>query len=182
MINLTRNQIDITLTKIEDGLNQYCWIQKNLINTNVSLDRIFQRKFIYFYKIRRNQEWLKYYFSLLEYAKNNKIYFENALEYIFEKTRRYEASFISKLIATIEPELPVIDKFVLRNVGLRLPNALAENRMARIIEIYEELKNIFIEFLNTEKGDYLVKKFDESFRWANVTNTKMIDFVLWQTR
>ncbi len=182
MINLTKEQIDIALTKIEEGLNKYCWIQKNLTNIDVSINKIFQNKFIYFYKIRRNQVWLQHYFSLLERVKFNEINFKNALEYMLQHTGRYEASFVSKLVATVDPELPVIDKFVLKNVGLRLPYATAKNKKAKIIEIYEKLEKIFPAFLNTENGLYLVKRFSEKFPYVSITQTKMVDLVLWQTR
>lgn len=182
MINLTKEQIEIALTKGEEGLKKYCWLQISLINKDASIDRIFQKKFMNFYRIRRNVIWQRYYFSLLERAKYEEISFENALDEILQHTGRYESSFVSKLVATINPALPVIDKFVLKNVGLKLPYATAKNRKVKIIEVYDNLIKEFQAFLKTEMGEYLVKRFTENFPWANITQTKIVDLVLWQTR
>jgi hypothetical protein len=182
MINLTKEQIKIALMKGEEGLKKYCWIQNSLINTDVTINQIFQKKFSNFYRIRRNAIWKQYYFSLLERAKIEKNTFEIALEEILQHTGRYESSYISKLVATINPELPVIDKFVLKNVGLKLPYAITKNRKVKIIEVYNKLIKEFEAFLKTEMGEYLVRRFTENFPWANITQTKMVDLVLWQTR
>jgi hypothetical protein len=182
MINLTREQIEISLTRVEGGLTKYCWLQTNLIKTDISVDQIFKKKYIHFYRIRRNMIWQQHYFSLLERAKYQEITFEKALNEIKLNTGRYESSFVSKLVATINPKMPVIDQFVLKNVGLRLPYATATNRKNRIIEVYENLIREFQVFLETEMGAYLVKKFKENFPAANITRTKMVDLVLWQTR
>ena len=85
-------------------------------------DESFQTKFNDFYRVRRNQEFRKIFYEIFENSRyNQNINFEIVLTLIKNKTNRIEASFASKLIVTINPNLPVLDKFVLRNVNLKLP-------------------------------------------------------------
>lgn len=97
-------------------------------------------------------------------------------------TGRFEASFMSKLVATIHPLKPVIDSMVLENVGLALPVASAPDRLERICAIHETLESWFHAFLATELGRFLVRSFAEHYPDGQVTEVKMLDLVLWQMR
>lgn len=183
MINLTPEQIDCALPRVENGLKQYISLQDDLRNFDVSKNRDYQRRFNHFYRVRRGTEWQSYFYKLLQDKKNTETGFAEILNAIYEKTDRYESSFASKLVATIDPNKPVIDKFVLANVGLALPYAAAKNRQERILLTYENLTVQFEIFLNnSENGRYLVNRFREQFPKYSVTEIKMVDFVLWQTR
>ncbi len=182
MIELTNEQIDNALPRIEDGLLKYLDLQKELKNVDVSRNRDFQRRFNHFYKVRRNADWQTQYYKLLEEYKNSHATFSEILCKIHENTGRYEASFASKLVASIDAEQPIIDKFVLMNVGLRLPYSKAKNRASKIVEVHIVLLSKLKDFLETESGEYLVKQFKIKYPSANVTEIKMVDLVLWQTR
>jgi hypothetical protein len=69
--------------------------------------------------------------------------------------RRYEASFSSKLLATIDPDMPVINSIVLRHLKLRLPAHIASQRAKCIVELHGGLVTCFTEFLTTETGRYV---------------------------
>jgi hypothetical protein len=97
-------------------------------------------------------------------------------------TGRYEASFASKLLATVRPEMPVIDSIVLRNLGLTAPRYNAPNRHSRLDRLHETLTLWFRAFLRTDTGRYLVKRFREEYPQARISKVKMLDLVLWQTR
>ena len=182
MISLIEKQIEIALPKVEIGLNKYYWIQQNLHSQNISTNLEFQRNFNGFYRIRRNSEWRKHYFDLLEKAKESEITFEKVLEKIYADTGRLEASFASKLVATINPDLPVIDRFVLNNTGLKLPYYSSLERKRKIIRVYDDLIANFVDFLESSTGDFLIKRFKEMYPLHNITSTKIVDLVLWQTR
>jgi hypothetical protein len=108
--------------------------------------------------------------------------FAEVLDSLHRTTGRFEASFASKLLATIDPNMPVIDSVVLRNLNLRLPASGSRQRIARIQEIHSRLVTCFKEFLTTEMGRYLVERFRDEYPAANITEIKMLDLVLWQTR
>lgn len=98
------------------------------------------------------------------------------------RTSSLEASFSSKMLATINTDMPVLDKFVLENVNLKLPYNTAQNRFKKIVSIYDQLTEHFHEFKTTEENEYLIHKFSELYPDYNISNTKMIDLILWQTR
>ena len=108
--------------------------------------------------------------------------FSEVLDDLHKATNRYEASFASKLLATIDPSMPVIDSIVLRNLNLKLPASSSKDRLARICELHATMVISFNEFLSTENGKYLIQRFHAKYQEANVTEIKMLDLVLWQTR
>ena len=162
MIDITTEQIDCALLRVEEGLKKYLSLQESLKKVDISNNRDFQKRFNHFYRVRRNNDWQSQFYKLLQSHKNNKISFSDALKKIHKNTGRFEASFASKLVATIHPDKPVIDKFVLENAGLKLPYSSAKDRESKIILVYGQLESKFQHFLNTENGKYLVKQFGSS--------------------
>ena len=184
MINLTRRQIDSSLRRVEleAGLNKYCWLQGQLHKVNVATYREYQKRFNGFYVVRRRDEWQKHFYSLMEAKKKSGTLFDGVLKIIKAMTGRYEASFVSKLVATIDPTYPVIDKFVLNNLQLKLPYAYAKKREKRICDVYQKVCRMFDDYLKTDSAKYLVAEFKGKYPWADITEVKMVDLVLWQTR
>ncbi len=181
-ISLSKIKIRKVLPLISDGLEKYLWIQKEFKKRDVAKNSEFQRKFNGFYKVRRNEDWRKKFYSLLEKNKNTHIEFKDILMDLYKKTGRMEASFASKLIATVNPKMPVIDKIVFKNVGLKLPYTKKRNRHLIIKEQYEILIKKYLFFLKTKEGTYLVKEFNKKYPRVKITKIKMLDLVLWQTR
>jgi hypothetical protein len=182
-VQLTRAQIDAALPLVSTGLGQYQWLQRQFIaNHQIHEDANFRRRYNHFYRIRRNIAWQNTYFTLMDRARREALHFNAILDALRDATNRYEASFASKLIATINPLSPVIDKFVLQNVGLRLPPRNHPNRGTAIVRIYDALVEAFNTYLQTEDGQYLVNEFDRLYPEAGVSQIKMLDLVLWKTR
>lgn len=93
---------------IEPGLRKYQAIMTNFNAVDVSSDAEFQRKFNGFYKVRqRNQSFYNTYYSLMERSKGQPIGFRDILEQLYNDLGRLEPSFSSKLIATINPDMPI---------------------------------------------------------------------------
>jgi hypothetical protein len=46
--------------------------------------------------------------------------FEEVIWYLYEKTVQVEASFCSKLLCTIQPNMPIWDVYVLKKLGLKI--------------------------------------------------------------
>ncbi len=181
-INITQTQIQNALPKIEKGLSQYCWLQNYYKTHNISKDIIFQTKFNAFYRVRRNELWRNEYYNLFERSKSSSIFFENILNNIYDFSHRIEASFTSKLLATIQPDFPILDKFVLENTNLSLPKTYEKNRLEKTIVVYNKLVKQFNDFCATDDAQYLFKTFCAYYPNVKISKTKMIDFILWQTR
>lgn len=88
-----------------------------------------------------------------------------------------EESFASKLAATIDPNLPVIDIWVRYHLGLDRPTSTQNAE-----EIHQKIREQYADFLSAENGKYLIRGFTEAYPEAHITHVKMLDFVLWQTR
>jgi hypothetical protein len=181
-LNLTSEQVEAALPRVAAGLAKYAWLQTELSVRDVSRDVEYRKRFGGFYRVRRSADWRDAYFGILEKAKSAPIPFEEALQRLFEATGRVEASFASKLVATVDPLQPVIDSVVLANLGLRLPTQAASDRFARIRHIHRQLAQLYSTFLASHSGRYLVSQFHQAYPDAQVTEIKMLDFVLWQTR
>lgn len=169
---------------MREGLEKYSLIQNQFkLSSTICLTSEFQRQFNGFYRVRRNAEWRKSYFELLAYTANQSHpTFRNVILAIQNKTSRIEASFASKLIATVNPNLPVIDRFVVKNIGLKLPNYNNSSRIDLLVNLYEQLTTQFEHYLLSPEGETLTSEFDKFYPNAAITNIKKLDLVLWQIR
>lgn len=180
MIQLTESIIDGALSRVGTGIRKYCWIQENVHACDVSQDNEFQKHFNAFYRVRRGSDWRRHFYILLQSSKTSGITFTQALQLLLEETSRYEASFASKLVATLHPEKPVIDQHVLRNFGLRLPSG--RNREHRCVACYDELCEKYAALLKSAEGAMALEKFNVLFPSDGITDLKKLDLVLWQIR
>lgn len=169
--------------ELKKGLEKYLDIMGKIHETDVSKDQEFQKKFNGFYKIRqRKPEFYQAYYRFMELKKNTELSFEETLDYIYESCGRYETSFCSKLVATINPDSPVWDTFVLENTGVKAPYPSSKDRVKKIVTTYETLVKWYEKFLNTEDCKKMIALFDEQFPKTPITNLKKIDLILWQMR
>ncbi|MCA1792103.1 MAG: hypothetical protein LC667_20305 [Thioalkalivibrio sp.] len=182
MLNLAESEIDAALARLPPGLEKYRWIQNRARRCDVSIDPAFQKRFKGFYRVRRDAAWCRPSFRLLEDAKAAPITFAEALRTLREHTGRLEASFSSKLVHTVDPILPVLDRFVLANIGLRLPYANARQRERRLVELFEELRARYRALKARTLGHRIREHFDQAFPGSGVSDLKKIDLVLWQHR
>ena len=181
-MELTKVIIDSALPLIENGLIKYLFIQNNFHKTNVFEDREFQKKFNHFYRVRRGSEWQEKFYRILEESKNCDRSFSEVLEALSHSTGRVEASFSSKLLATVKPNNVVLDSIVLKNMGLKLPYSSVKNRKEKVVDIFNNLDRKLNEIVISDAGEYLVSEFKKMYPEANITKIKMLDLVLWQTR
>ena len=96
----------------------------------------------------------------------------------------WKRRFASKLVASVDPNMPVIDAFVLKNLDLRLPRfgRPLETRLSETVELHDLIGRTFAEYLDSDLGRHLVARFEESYPGSRVTPVKMLDLVLWQVR
>jgi hypothetical protein len=182
-IRLTQDQINKALPKLHKGLEQYLRLRDMVADSpEFYLDEDFRRRFCHFYRVRRGPEWRDKFFRLMGRTRNEGLDFQAILSALRDDTGRYEASFASKLAATLDTSKPVIDSIVLGNLGLRLPSRKAASRLVGICQVYRTLIKLFVAFLRTDAGEYLVKEFERKYPDKKISKVKMLDLVLWQTR
>lgn len=183
-----------SLIKKTNGIKSYLYLMEKLHTCNVSKDVDFIKKYKNFYKMnmaRLSKEFYDVYFEYLEENKSkiDSINFKDILVYLFKSntSNRIEASFSSKLLATINPNMPVWDKNVLSQLGIQGPKIRKDDKEEQLkdaVKIYDELANkLHDNYLKTDIGKEYIRVFDETFKndfsIEKITPIKKIDFVLW---
>lgn len=177
--------INFSIEKLKDrsaDLEAYAWIMERFNKTDVSVDTEFQRRFTRFYVLRRNAAQKKAYYDLLEACKGKEnVSFPEILRALYEATGWVEASFSSKLLATIKPDMPIWDSIVLSRLGLKSSTSDdKEKRLASSKKLYESIVRWYHEYLPTAEAKEAISAFDAAFpKYIGFTATKKIDFLLW---
>jgi hypothetical protein len=143
MIRVTSEQIDSALGKLRKPIDTYSWLQGSVRLVNVAQDKEFQRRFAGYYRVRFLKPAPRQkLFDLLEESKHLPADFGSILEKLSASTGRMEESFASKLAATIDPNLPVVDSWVRDNLGLSRAFS-TENAK----EIHQKIREQYADFL-----------------------------------
>ncbi|MBO4290841.1 MAG: HD domain-containing protein [Lachnospiraceae bacterium] len=144
----------------------------------------FQKKYDAFYRVRRNAEWRKEYFDLMgTYKKQGKATFSEVLHRLYQATDQIEASFASKMLATIDANMPIWDSKVLAALKLRVSGTGAGIRFSNTVLLYDRICSWYREFLKTENAKAMIIRFDKEFpEFQSISPTKKIDFILWASR
>ena len=172
---------ELSKYRIGSGLDAYCKIMSLYKSVDVSKNANFQRTFNYFYRVRRNEQWRKIYYDIFQRLRYKDTSFDEIITEIFEKTGRVEASFSSKMLATINPNMPIWDQYVLEKLGIRTgyqytnKNKQLEDAKAN----YKMIVNWYKQNLTDER----ISEFDKAFpNFKDINATKKIDFLLWGIR
>lgn len=187
-MKITVQQVkDVLVSKeMRDGLLEYAFIMNKFHIVDVSKDNEFQRKFKYFYKIRQKSKvFYDNYFCFLEENKTKvNIDFEIALRFIYDKTNEIHKSFCSKLVSVINPDKPLIDKFVLKNLGYKdnYYGLTKEEQIKQWTKIYDSIINWYSDFLLSAEAKIWLNLFKSTFPNAILTDVKKIDFILFNIR
>lgn len=103
------NMDNVVQDIIADSLkiDKYCKIMDCYKIVNISKDTKWQNNFNSFYVIRRDKDWQDIYYNFFQNNKiNDTLTFENIITYLYEKTGIIEASYSSKLLATVNSNKP----------------------------------------------------------------------------
>ncbi len=165
------------------GFEKYVKIMKMFEKVNVFESREFQKSFNGFYRVRRGTEWQKIYYTLFEKSRKINPTFESIITLLYKQTGNIEASFASKMLHTINNDMPIWDRFVLEKLNKKLTGKTKEEKLQNAIRIYEEIANWYKSYLQTQEAADCIKEFDAllpEYQWFS--KTKKIDFLLWQMR
>ena len=180
---IDEKQIEEAIKHAKPGIKQYLQIMRRYSETNTANDFSFQKKYKAFYRIRRPEKWDKVYFGYMEDLRKQDVNFRQVLNYFKVNLNRYEPSFTSKLIATHNPNKPIWDRYVLQNIGLTAPSYGSKYKFERAEETYQKICDWYAQYEDSPECKLIIQKFDVFIPdCKNVTNTKKIDFVLWQIR
>lgn len=153
-------------------------------------DKEFRKEFNGYYRIRqKSKQWYNCYYSLLEEQSEKNRSFREILEILYDKggENKVEASFASKLLASVDPEKAIWDSKVLKNIGFynewnNYELYHGTERIELADRIYNNINSIYNDYLLSKYGKEIIRKFDEmlpSYK-EKITNIKKIDCIIWK--
>jgi len=182
-INFDVNKIFQERLAASMGLDKYQFIMEQVKKIDVSLDADFQRTFNGFYIVRRNEAWRKVYYEYFEAVKGGTPTFASILTHLYECTGNIEPSFSSKMLATICPDKPIWDRYVVQNLSMELVGTTKEERLANAIALYADMEKWYADFLKTDKAKECIEVFDRVMPdYKHISDIKKIDTILWSIR
>ncbi|OGZ11713.1 MAG: hypothetical protein A2942_04940 [Candidatus Lloydbacteria bacterium RIFCSPLOWO2_01_FULL_50_20] len=149
---------------------------------NVETDVNFQRSFNAFYQVRRNAAWRKHFYCLFAQLRKPSMGKHRNFQYILNelhvRTGMWEYSFSTKLLHTLDPMQPIIDKRVLTLLCLPKKNWKTTEPF---LEHYREVAQS-IAYL-AKKTKRLLRDFDRTLpHLKHISVTKKLDLILWRYR
>jgi hypothetical protein len=168
---------------LDVGVKKYIMLMEQFRNVNVSTDTEFQRFYNGFYRMRQRQpKYYQAYYTYMEASKGKAVTFDEIVRYLYDSFGRIEASFSSKMLATLNPDKPVWDSIVLQSLGLKKPTQYAHDRLGQTIRLYEQLEAWYKTFLKTEEAKKMLEMFNSRYPDVQITDVKKIDLILWRMR
>jgi hypothetical protein len=165
------------------GFFQYRQIMRTVGSVDVSRDEDFQRLFNGYFRIRRNAQWRNAYYSLFQKNKTLQPDFRGIITELYRETENIEASFSSKMLATLNPNRPIWDQFVIKSLGFKTAEQSKEEMLESAIRVYADIETWYSRFLGTEGAQACIDVFDSAlpdYSW--LSNVKKVDFFLWSSQ
>lgn len=186
--------------KIKEGIEKYLKIKDLYPKTNFNVNSDFAKAFGAFYLVRRNEAWREEFFKLFDEIRSKSVTpdFKTILETLHLRLKKLnekapqtvlstiEASFVSKMLHTVNPDMPIWDSIVLSKLGYAKEvqpykmNSLSEQaRLDKCEEVYNKL----IDWYKGEDAEKYKEQFDMDYPEYKdkIGRTKKIDFMLWGT-
>ena len=178
MPDVNLNEAIAKLKKREKDIRTYFEIMQMAEHPD---DPAFQKKYDAFYRVRRNEAWRSEYFKLMtDFRKRSNPTFGEILLRLQQKTGQVEASFSSKMLATLDADMPIWDSNVIRVLDLKLTGNTTELKMSNAVVLYDRICRWYKAFLQTENAQNMIRRFDTEFpEFKAMSATKKIDFILW---
>jgi len=87
------------------------------------------------------------------------------------------------MLATIIPEKPIWDRYVVQNLNMQLTRTMKEEKLKNAIMLYADIEKWYADFLETEKGKECISEFDQVLPdYKGISKIKKIDSILWSIR
>ena len=148
-------------------------------DTDLSSDADFQKLFNGFYNVRKGDIWRKEYYSLFHSVKNSTPSFQYIITELKNRVGTVEASFSSKMLATINPTMPIWDSRVLESLGLT-KDWNKEHSINNAMSIYNNICDWYSDYLKSSEAEANVFVFDAWFpEYKDISDVKKIDYLLW---
>ncbi|NLZ65173.1 MAG: hypothetical protein GX906_02120 [Clostridiales bacterium] len=166
---------------------KYQRIMDTVLKENISTNETFKKLFNGYYGIRRDSNWqTKYYQYFQKHKRNLTISFDEIIDYIYNNLLTskggkmpVEPSFSSKMLATINPNMPIYDKKVRTNMKLKELKGTPAEKLKQAKETYMEICNRYNSYLPTPECSAAISIFNTYFpNYMRVSTVKKVDWFL----
>lgn len=182
-------EVDTAISRML-GFEKYRTIMSMVNEVDVSEDKDgFQRLFNDYYAVRRDDTWLNGFYKYFQSIKTSDVGFDVIIDYIYnhvstkrDKTHLVEASFSSKMLATINPNMPILDSKVLKNMNLSIKGNKPCEKLESAKDAYKSICARYKEYIGspTSGCDEMVAVFDSCFPTCrDFSKCKKVDWFLW---
>ena len=179
----------------QESVDVYLWIKNEYEKNgdNIRGNKVFQFVFRSYYRLDNaglSNEQKECFFKLLAQK-------ESRLNIILEELHKLptlrkkngkpvhtvQFSFATKLLHTLDDTNPIFDSEIARVIRKSFHGKDKEERMESCEEIYSYLKELETQLISDSKIQQVIKefrlKFESTLRENQMTNEKVLDFLLW---
>lgn len=179
---------------VYDKIDIYDYIMKNVQKVNVSVDQNFKDTFCEYYGLNgfTDLSFQNDFFNYMQQikSKNPLPSYRDVMEQLWKQTGRVDYSFSSKLLHTLNPNSPILDRHVLRLLGFeRKDSGKPQSRINYYSVVYEtveaEYKQIATDLENgcTSKICNALRALDSKYPKGSCLSTaRKIDCLLFRLR
>ncbi len=178
------------LKKRENDAALYFYIKSVFAQNNpISNNTEFKEKYKSFYVMRTaglSQQHFEKYFELLDRHETSLETILNELYVIktLKQLNSLQFSFATKLLHTLDNNLPIYDNQVKKTLGLPAPYDYSDSndkKMRSLLSYYEKLKKIYRQLLEKEPVKKLIGDIRKELGWTaeKINDVKILDFILW---
>jgi hypothetical protein len=168
------------------SVDKYVWIQKNVSSTSIQTED-FQRVWSDFYRLNNaklsKEKKQGFYEVFAKYLANDVSYIELVSEMV-SVTGKVESSFSSKILHTKNPNMPIIDSNVAKELGWDLPSKKPTQgtKIKATVQMVDRLSAYYANCFTKDGWAEVSEAFDAYLAVPEFeyTEVKKIDILLWQ--
>lgn len=142
---------------VYDKIDIYAQIMNKVQTVNVSVDHNFKDTFCEYYGLNgfTDLSFQNDFFDYMERIKSNNPLpsYRDVMEQLWKRTKRVDYSFSSKLLHTLNPGSPILDRHVLRLLGFeKKDSGKPESRIDYYSDVYETVKAEYAQITEALKN------------------------------
>lgn len=184
------------------GHDKYFLIMKLIADPNidVSTNLEFQKAYSgYYFPAQVKQNFKDFYFSYMQECRKNNTSFAEILQHIYDYSGEVHYSFASKLLHTLDPCCPILDRHVMRLLGFQLMDGQyiktddphyqskkdhdASKRITYYCSVFEAVVSEYRKYENEPFMQEAIEQFDLLFPFFKcIPYTKKVDMLLFRLR
>ena len=192
IVMIKRNSANIIQEITQEEIDLYVFIQEQFTKQKSGVcGKYFKKLFLIFYGTRISQI-PTYFDKLFDNNLHNSLHrienfdeletiYEELLDSFYSDSGKYQYSYISKLVHTINPDFPIYDSNVIVALGLKESSDTEQKRKEFWNYIYKKINNIYQVIIEEELLKDVTEDFSIKREITNMSNIKILDFLFWGT-